>query len=181
MTIRKTNFEVQQSNLQRFILRERNRSKSGEIAPSCHHVLLSCCHASMQKYLCITISSINPEFFVFWSVHQSEENSCLRICHLICPSLATSYDVSDGVVEQHQQCHWQGHHETEGTNEGCASLAGERQVRTHSYVSWYIQSAHLVLLAGQVLYTIRCKLYYLLFRQFKTTARRRKRLSIITV
>ena len=125
MTIRKTNFEVQQSNLQRFILRERNRSKSGEIAPSCHHVLLSCCHASMQKYLCITISSINPEFFVFWSVHQSEENSCLRICHLICPSLATSYDVSDGVVEQHQQCHWQGHHETEGTNEGCASLAGE--------------------------------------------------------
>ena len=137
MTIRKTNFEVQQSNLQRFILRERNRSKSGEIAPSCHHVLLSCCHASMQKYLCITISSINPEFFVFWSVHQSEENSCLRICHLICPSLATSYDVSDGVVEQHQQCHWQGHHETEGTNEGCASLAGERQVRTHSYVSWY--------------------------------------------
>ena len=182
MTIRKTNFEVQQSNLQRFILRERNRSKSGEIAPSCHHVLLSCCHASMQKYLCITISSINPEFFVFWSVHQSEENSCLRICHLICPSLATSYDVSDGVVEQHQQCHWQGHHETEGTNEGCASLAG--------YVCCYcvntvmcldIQSAHLVLLAGQVLYTIRYKLYYLLFRQFTTTAIRRKRLSIITV
>ena len=51
----------------------------------------------------------------------------------------------------------------------------------HTVMCLDIQSAYLVLLAGQVLCTIRYKLYYLLFRQFKTTARRRKRLSIITV
>ena len=51
----------------------------------------------------------------------------------------------------------------------------------HTVMCLDIQSAHLVLLAGQVLCTIRYKLYYLLFRQFKTTAIRRKRLSIITV